>query len=61
MCMLTDEPARFGDWTALLVCRRWANGAKDCLVCFANLPSVCFYPLRNELNFCEVLTLATKV
>ena len=24
-------------------------------------PSVCFYPLRNEVNFAEILTLATKV
>ena len=29
MCMLTDEPARFGGWAALLVCRIWANGAMD--------------------------------
>ena len=25
MCMLTDEPARFGEWAALLVCQRWGE------------------------------------
>ena len=72
MCMLTDEPARFGDWAALLVCRRWGEWSLEQLayVSFATytyftlypeIPSVCFYPLRNELNFSEILTLATKV